>query len=79
MRPLRLATELGPLYLVDRQGVDGDFLMVSGTLNRETDRIEKRRRALGDKCIGTLDKMPAHSPHSVVIAATGQPAGRPRT
>jgi maleylacetate reductase len=35
------------------------FLMVSGTLNRQTDEVEKIRRALGNKCVGTFDKMPA--------------------
>ena len=46
--------------------------MVSGTLNRETDEIEKLRRALGNKCVGTFDRMPAHSPRSAVVAAAEQ-------
>src|ERR1700704_2999451 len=46
--------------------------MVSGTLNRETDEVEKVRRALGNKCVGTFDKMPAHSPRSAIIAADNQ-------
>jgi len=45
---------------------------VSGTLNRETDEIEKLRRALGNHCVGTFDKMPAHTPRSAVIAAAEQ-------
>jgi maleylacetate reductase len=48
------------------------FLMVSGTLNRETDEIEKIRRALGNKCVGVFDKMPPHTPRSAVIAAAAQ-------
>ena len=48
------------------------FLMVSGTLNRDTDEIEKIRRALGNKCVGTFDKMPPHTPRSAVIAAADQ-------
>lgn len=48
------------------------FLMVSGTLNRNTDEIEKIRRALGNKCVGTFDKMPPHTPRSAVIAAAAQ-------
>ena len=48
------------------------FLMVSGTLNRETDEVEKVRRALGNNCVGTFDRMPAHSPRSAVIAAAEQ-------
>ncbi len=29
------------------------FLMASGTLNRNTDEIEKVRRALGNRCVST--------------------------
>jgi maleylacetate reductase len=48
------------------------FLMVSGTLNRTTDEIEKIRRALGNRCAGTFDRMPAHTPRQAVIAAAAQ-------
>ena len=48
------------------------FLMVSGTLNRETDEIEKLRRALGNKCVGTFDAMPPHTPRGAVLQAAGQ-------
>jgi maleylacetate reductase len=48
------------------------FVMASGTLNRETDEVEKLRRALGNHCVGTFDRMPAHSPRSAVIAAAEQ-------
>jgi maleylacetate reductase len=48
------------------------FLMVSGTLNRETDEIDKLRRALGNHCVGTFDKMPPHTPRAAVIAAAEQ-------
>ena len=58
--------------LVERQGANRVFLMVSGTLNHETDEIEKLRRALGNKCAGTFDKMPAHSPRAAVVAASEQ-------
>lgn len=58
--------------LVERLGANRVFLMVSGTLNRETDEIEKLRRALGNKCVGTFDKMPAHSPRAAVVAASEQ-------
>ncbi len=58
--------------LVKRQGAERVFLMVSGTLNRETDEVGQVRRALGNKCVGTFDRMPAHSPRSAVIAAAGQ-------
>jgi maleylacetate reductase len=48
------------------------FLMVSGTLNRQTDEIEKVRRALGNRCAGTFDRMPPHTPRQAVIAAAEQ-------
>ena len=58
--------------LVQRAGAKRVFLMVSGTLNRETDEVEKIRRALGNKCVGTFDRMPAHTPRAAVIAAAEQ-------
>ena len=58
--------------LVAACGAARVFLMVSGTLNRETDEVEKVRLALGNKCVGTFDRMPAHSPRSAIIAATTQ-------
>lgn len=48
------------------------FLMVSGTLNCETDEIDKVRRALGNRCVGVFDKMPPHTPRIAVIAAAEQ-------
>jgi maleylacetate reductase len=48
------------------------FLMVSGTLRRETDEIEKVQRALGNRCVGVFDRMPPHTPRQAVIAATEQ-------
>jgi maleylacetate reductase len=45
------------------------FLMVSGTLHRETDEVEKVRRALGNRCVGVFDRMPSHTPRQAVIAA----------
>lgn len=57
---------------LDRLGANRAFLMVSGTLNRETDIIESIRRKLGPRCVGVFDAMPAHTPRSAVIAATLQ-------
>jgi maleylacetate reductase len=57
---------------MDRLGATRAFLMVSGTLNRETDIIENIRRALGQRCVGLFDAMPAHTPRSAVIAAAHQ-------
>jgi maleylacetate reductase len=45
------------------------FLMVSGTLNRNTDEIDNVRRALGNRCVGTFDQMPPHTPRQAVIEA----------
>ena len=52
-----------------RLGAERVFLMVSGTLRRETDEIEKVRDALGDRCAAIFDRMPPHTPRGAVIAA----------
>jgi maleylacetate reductase len=57
---------------MDRLGSNRAFLMVSGTLNRTTDVIEKFRGRLGPRCAGTFDAMPPHTPREAVIAATEQ-------
>jgi maleylacetate reductase len=57
---------------LDRLGAARAFLMVSGTLNRQTDEIEKIRRALGPRCVATFDAMPPHTPREAVIAAAAQ-------
>jgi len=57
---------------LERLGAQRAFLMVSGTLNRETDEIEKVRSELGPRCVGTFDSMPPHTPRAAVIAAAEQ-------
>jgi maleylacetate reductase len=57
---------------LDRLGARRAFLMVSGTLNRETPEIEKIREAMGERCVGTFDRMPAHTPRAAVVAAANQ-------
>jgi maleylacetate reductase len=57
---------------MDRLRAGHAFLMVSGTLNRETDEIEKIRTALGARCVATFDAMPPHTPREAVIAASEQ-------
>lgn len=57
---------------MNRLGAKRAFLMVSGTLNRETDVIENIRRAVGQCCVGTFDAMPPHTPRTAVIAASEQ-------
>jgi maleylacetate reductase len=44
--------------------------MVSNTLNRKTDEIDKIRRVLANRYAGTFDRMPAHTPRAAVIEAT---------
>ena len=50
-----------------RLGAERVFLLVSRTLNKETDEVEKLRRALGNVYCGTHDDMPAHSPREAVV------------
>src|SRR5882724_10789101 len=57
---------------MDRLRTNRAFLMVSGTLNRQTDEIEKIRKALGARCVGTFDAMPPHTPREAVIGAAEQ-------
>jgi len=57
---------------MDRLGAARAFLMVSGTLNRQTGEIEKIRKALGSRCAATFDAMPPHTPREAVIAAAEQ-------
>ena len=65
------ASEIIP-QLVRQFDAQRIFLMVSGTLNRQTDEVEKLRQALGNRCVGTFDKMPPHTPRAAVIAAAEQ-------
>ena len=58
--------------IVTRLGSDRVFMMVSGTLNRNTDEIQKVSAALGNRFAGIFDSMPPHTPRSAVIAATEQ-------
>src|SRR3984893_17314986 len=57
---------------MDRLRADRAFLMVSGTLNRQTDEIKKIQKALGVRCAAIFDTMPPHTPREAVIAATAQ-------
>src|SRR5213082_4241998 len=54
---------------VQRLEAERVFLMVSGTLNRDTDEITKVRRALGNRYAGIFDRMPPHTPRHAVIEA----------
>src|SRR5690242_20686899 len=55
---------------MDRLQKSRAFLMVSGTLRRETDEIGKIQRALANRCAAIFDAMPQHTPREAVIAAS---------
>ena len=57
---------------MDRLRASRAFLMVSGTLRRHTDEIEKVGTALGSRCAAIFDEMPQHTPREAVIAASEQ-------
>src|SRR5262252_9072861 len=54
----------------ERLGAARVILMVSHSLNRNTDEIEKVRHALGNRCVSTFDQMPPHTPRAAVLQAT---------
>jgi len=58
--------------VVSRLGASRVFLMVSCSLNQNTDEIEKVRAALGKRYVGTFDAMPAHTSRDAVLAASNQ-------
>jgi maleylacetate reductase len=61
---VRTAGIRGIVEQLDRLGRNRAFLMVSGTLNRETDVIENIATAMGARCVGIFDAMPAHTPRA---------------
>jgi maleylacetate reductase len=63
------AAEAVPKQL-DRLHASRAFLMVSGSLRRETDAIARIERALGNRCAAIFDAMPQHTPREAVIAAS---------
>ncbi len=48
------------------------FLMVSSSLNRNTEEIANVKAALGNRCAAVWDGMPPHTPRSAVLKATEQ-------
>lgn len=56
----------------DRLGAEAVFLLASGTLNRESDEVERVATALGNRFAGLHDEMPAHSPREAVIACANK-------
>lgn len=57
---------------VERLGAESVFLMVSRSLNTNTDEIDKVRTALGNKFAGEYDGMPPHSPRDAVCEAAAK-------
>lgn len=55
--------------LVRRYGASRVFLMVSHSLNTQTDEISKIKSVLGDSCVGVFDNMKPHTPRSAVFEA----------
>ncbi len=55
--------------LARRAEAERVFLMVSGTLQRETKEIERIRSALGNTCAAVFDRMAPHTPRAAVIQA----------
>jgi maleylacetate reductase len=57
---------------MDRLNLRRAFLMVSGTLNRSTQEIQKIQQSLGSRAVGVFDSMQPHTPRECVIAAAEQ-------
>ena len=53
-----------------RIGARRVFMLVSRTLDRETDWVDALRTALGDRYAGSCDGMPPHTPRDAVLDAT---------
>ena len=54
----------------DRAGATRVFLLVGGTISRETDWVERLRDALGGRLAGSWNRMASHTPRGDVVAAT---------
>ncbi len=54
----------------ERLGAKRVFLLVSRTLDRETDWVDAMRAALGPRYAGSHDGMPSHTPRDAVLTAT---------
>src|SRR3984893_13692347 len=58
----------------DKRDVQRVFLIVSRTLNTQTDEIEKIRNALGSRYAGTFDGVPQHTTRASAVEATAHAA-----
>ena len=52
-----------------RLGTTRVFLMVSGTLDRETAWVQEMRSSLGNRYAGSYDGVPSHTPRDAVLSA----------
>jgi maleylacetate reductase len=62
---------------VDRLEARAVFILASGTLDRETDTVDRVRRMLGNRLAGVCARIGAHTPRTDVVAAanTAREAG----
>ncbi len=56
----------------ERLGNRRVFLIIGGTLSRETDMVDRLRGRLGDRLVGVCNKMRAHSPLDDAVAAANE-------
>lgn len=53
----------------ERLGAKRVFLLVSSSLNQQTDEIAQIREALGDRFVALYEGMPAHAPRAAILDA----------
>ncbi len=63
-----------PVLLAEVQRLQAQrvFLIVSGTMNRTTDEVNRVREALGERYAGGYDRMPSHTPRDAVVEASNE-------
>jgi maleylacetate reductase len=59
----------------ERIGAKRVFLIVSGTMNRGTDEVERVRASLADRYAGSFDGIPPFTPRSAVVEAAQRARG----
>ena len=60
------------VQMAERLGARRVFLLTSGTLNRQTDVVQRIAAALGSRFAGVHDEMPAHTPRDAVVACANK-------
>ena len=56
----------------ERQGAERIYLIVGGTLSRDTDTVARLEQALGSRLIGICNRMASHTPLDDVVAAANE-------